>query len=83
MIAVGEFAVVAVEVGKVLDEKAAFLAEGKLVALKLFAVPPHTAAELAGVAGVVRNLDIVVLAVERLAEALAYAAADRVDVVAY
>jgi hypothetical protein len=76
---------------KIPDEKLVFLAGGKLVALKLCAVPPHKAVEPAvdvDVAEVGHNLDIAALVVERLVvalafEVLAYVAADRADAVAY
>ena len=91
MVAVGEFAAVAAVVERILDEKVAFLAEGKLVALKLYAVPPHRVVEPAvdvDVAEAVRNWDIAVLVAVRLVEVLAfevlaYVVADRVGVVAY
>ena len=60
-----------VAVGVILVEKAVFLAEEKLVAWKLFVVPPHKAVEPAvdvGVVEVAHNLDIVGLAVGCLAE---------------
>lgn len=59
-----EFVVVVAGAETTQGEKVVFLAGGKLVASKLFAVPPHITAELAVdvrvVAGVVRNLDIAV-----------------------
>lgn len=62
-------------VAKTLDEKPVSLAEGKPVALSLSAVvPPHIAAERAvgaGVAGLVRNLDIAVLVERYLVDVLA------------
>jgi hypothetical protein len=91
LVVVEQLAVVAAAVERVPDEKVAFPAEGKLVALRLFDVVPHKAAVPAGydVAGKVRSLDIVVLqlaealALEVLAlEVLAYAVGVRVHVVA-
>jgi hypothetical protein len=75
--------VVAVAAEGIGDEKLVFLAGGRLVALRLFVVPPHKSAEPAvgDVAEVVRNLDIVVLVQRHLAEALA-CVGGRVDVVA-
>ena len=75
VVAAGKSAgVVAVE-EMILVEKAVFLAEGKLVAWRLFVVPPHKAVEPAvepavdvSVVGVAHNLDIVALAVGCLAE---------------
>jgi hypothetical protein len=92
LVAVEEFAVVVAAAERIRVEKEAFLAEGKLAASKLFAVPPHTSAGLVAdvrvVVGVVRNLDIADLAQEHLVvalafEILAYAVADCVDGVAY
>ena len=85
LIVVEELAVVVAAVEMVPDEKVAFPAEEKLVALRLFDVALHKAAVLAGydVAGKVRNLDIVVLQLaEALAlEVLAHAVEGHVDVV--
>jgi hypothetical protein len=91
VVVAGEFAAVVAVVERILDEKPAFLAEGKLVALKLCAVPPHIVVEPAvdvGVAEVDRNWDIAVLVAGRLVEGLAfevlaYVVADRAGVVAY
>lgn len=76
-------------VERIRDETLVFLVEGRLVALKPFAVPPRKAAEHAvgdAVVGV-RNLGTVVLARTRLVvapalEVLAYAVGGRVDEVA-
>lgn len=43
---------------KILVETVVFLVEGKLEALKLVAVPRHTAAELAGDEGVVEVVEV-------------------------
>jgi hypothetical protein len=88
-VAVGAVAVVAVAAERIPDAKKTFPAVGKLEASRLFVALPHTAVEPAvdDVAGGARNLDIVVLAQKRPAEALAledpaYAGVGRVDVVA-